>query len=76
MAPASDFWADDRTFVPDWSLHWVRSLHNLYRYTGDRDLVAELLPVAERTLRWFEAYLGDDGLVHGEHPAGQRQRGT
>ena len=64
MAPASDFWADDRTFVPDWSLHWVRSVHNLYRYTGDRDLVAELLPVAERTLRWFESYLGGDGLVH------------
>ncbi len=64
MAPASDFWADDRTFVPDWSLHWVRSLHNLYRYTGDRGLAAELLPVAERTLRWFESYLGADGLVH------------
>ena len=64
MAPASDFWADDRTFVPDWSLHWVRSVHNLYRYTGDRTLVAELLPAAVRTLRWFESYLGDDGLLH------------
>jgi len=64
MAPASDFWADDRTFVPDWSLHWVRSLHNLYRYTGDAALVAELAPVAERTLRWFESYLGGDGLLH------------
>jgi len=64
MAPASDFAADDRTMVPDWSLHWVRSVHNLYRYTGDRELVAELLPVAERTLRWFESYLGDDGLLH------------
>ncbi len=64
MAPASDFWADDRTIVPDWSLHWVRSLHNLYRYTGDRDLAAELLPVAERAVRWFEAYLADDGLLH------------
>ena len=64
MAPASDFAADDRTFIPDWSLHWVRSLHNIYRYTGDRDLVAELLPVAERTLRWFEAFLDDDGLLH------------
>lgn len=64
MAPASDFWSDDRTFVPDWSLHWVRSLHNLYRYTGDRELVGELLPVAERTLRWFESYLGADGLLH------------
>ena len=61
MAVASDFAADDRTFVPDWSLHWVRSVHNLYRYTGDRELIAELLPVAERTLRWFESYLADDG---------------
>lgn len=64
MAPASDFAADDRTFIPDWSLHWVRSLHHLYRYTGDRDLVTELLPVAERTLRWFETYLRPDGLLH------------
>ncbi|MFN8019098.1 MAG: alpha-L-rhamnosidase C-terminal domain-containing protein [Acidimicrobiales bacterium] len=64
MAVASDFEADDRTFIPDWSLHWVRSVHNLMRYVGDRDLVAELLPVAERALRWFEAYLGDDGLLH------------
>lgn len=63
MAPASDFEADDRTFVPDWSLHWVRSVHHLYRYTGDRDLVAELLPVAERVLRWFESYLDADGLL-------------
>ena len=64
MAAASDFAADDRMFIPDWSLHWVRSVHNLHRYTGDRDLVAELLPVAERTLRWFESYLADDGLLH------------
>ena len=64
MAPASDFTADDRTFIPDWSLHWIRSLHNLFRYDGDRDLIAELLPVAERTLRWFETYLHDDGLLH------------
>ena len=63
MAPASDFWADDRTFVPDWSLHWVRSVHNLMRYTGDGELVAELLPTAVRALRWFESYLGADGLL-------------
>jgi hypothetical protein len=64
MAPSSDFAADDRTIVPDWSLHWVRSVHHLYRYTGDRELVAELLPVAERTVRWFESYLAADGLLH------------
>jgi hypothetical protein len=65
MAVGGDFAADDRTIVPDWSLHWVRSVHNLWRYTGDRELVADLLPVAERALRWFEPYLGDDGLLAG-----------
>lgn len=64
MAVASDFAADDRSFVPDWSLHWVRSVHNLYRYVGDPEVVADLLPVAERVLRWFESYLGTDGLLH------------
>jgi len=64
MAVASDFAADDRTFVPDWSLMWVHSVWNLYRYTGDRDVVAELLPAAERTLRWFESFLAADGLLH------------
>ncbi len=63
MAAASDFAVDDRMYVPDWSLHWVHSLHNLYRYTGDRALVAELLPAAEQTLRWFEAFVGADGLL-------------
>ena len=63
MAVASDFAFEDRTFIPDWSLHWVRSVHNLWRYTGDRDLIAELLPVAERTVRWFEPYRNADGLL-------------
>ncbi|MBU6330522.1 MAG: family 78 glycoside hydrolase catalytic domain, partial [Acidobacteria bacterium] len=63
MAVASDFAADDRTIVPDWSLHWIHSVHNLHRYTGDRAVVAELLSSASRALRWFESYLGDDGLL-------------
>lgn len=64
MTAASDFWADDRTVIPDWALHWVRSVANLHRYTGDPELVADLLPVVSRALRWFETYLGDDGLLH------------
>lgn len=65
MAVASDFAFEDRTMIPDWSLHWVRSVHNLWRYTGDHDLIAELLPVAERTVRWFEPYRNADGLLDG-----------
>ncbi len=65
MAVASDFAFEDRTMIPDWSLHWVRSVHNLWRYTGDRELIAALLPVAERTIRWFETYRNADGLLDG-----------
>lgn len=63
MAAASDFSADDRMYIPDWALHWIHSLFNVYRYTGDTELVAEYLPVAERVLRWFESFLGPDDLL-------------
>lgn len=49
--------------IPEWALGWVRSLWNLWRYTGDRDLLQRLLPAAENVLRWFLPYRGDDGLV-------------
>jgi uncharacterized RDD family membrane protein YckC len=63
MAAASDFAEDDRMFIPDWSLHWVRSVFNLYRYTGDRELIANMVPTVERVLRWFESYRRPDGLL-------------
>lgn len=63
MAASGDFAWFDNTMIPDWALHWVHAVHNLYRYTGDRDLVAELLPVAERVLRWFLPFQGRDGLL-------------
>ncbi|MFI6903833.1 family 78 glycoside hydrolase catalytic domain [Nonomuraea sp. NPDC050394] len=64
MVVAGDFAAQDLPTIPDWSLHWIRSVHNLYRYTGDRSLVAGLLASAEGVLRWFLPFRGDDGLLH------------
>lgn len=64
MAAASDFAADDQMYLPDWALHWIRSVRNIQLHAGDRELVAELLPIAERVLRWFESFLGDDDLLH------------
>ena len=63
MAVAGDIEAADFTIIPDWALHWVHSVHNLYRYVGDRDEIARLLPVVEGVLRWFEPFLDDDGCV-------------
>jgi hypothetical protein len=56
MAVACDFEDRGSIYIPDWALHWVRSLHNLYRWTGDRDVVADLLPTAEGVLRWFARF--------------------
>jgi hypothetical protein len=63
MAAAGDLESWDSAYIPDWALHWLRALHNLYRYTGDADLVARLLPVAENVLRWFLPFRAEDGLL-------------
>jgi alpha-L-rhamnosidase len=63
MAVAGDAEASDIAMIPDWALHWLHGLHNLYRYVGDRDEVAGLLATAEGVLRWFEPYLDDDGCL-------------
>lgn len=63
MAAGGDIEHYDASFIPDWALHWVRALHNLHRYTGNRERVAKLMPVAEGVLRWFEAFVGNDGLA-------------
>jgi hypothetical protein len=63
MAVAGDVDAADFTVLPDWALHWVRSLHNLWRYTGDRELVLALLPTAERVVRWFLPFQDGRGLL-------------
>jgi hypothetical protein len=62
MAVAGDAEAADFTIIPDWALHWVHSVWNLYRYVGDREEIASLLQVAEGVVRWFERFCDDDGL--------------
>ena len=64
MVAAADFASRDLVTIPDATLHWTRSVHNIYRYTGDRALVSRLLPVFESALRWFESFQHDDGLLH------------
>jgi len=63
MAAGGDFEHRDEDFIPDWSLHWIHGLHNLGMYTGDRELISRLLPVAENVLRWFLPFRDVDGLL-------------
>jgi hypothetical protein len=63
MAVAGDIEQLDVTIIPDWALHWVHSVHNLYRYVGDTDEIAALLPAVEGVLRWFDPFLDEQGCA-------------
>src|SRR5207249_5373125 len=63
MAVAGDIEHNDVTIIPDWALHWVHSVHNLYRYVGDRDEIARLLPVVEGVVRWFDPFVDEHGCA-------------
>jgi hypothetical protein len=63
MAVAGDAEEVDFAVIPDWALHWVHSVHNLYRYVGDRDEITRLLPVVEGVLRWFEPFIDEHGVL-------------
>lgn len=48
--------------IPDYSLHWVNALRELWWHTDDADRVKALVPRVHSILDWFDGYLGDDGL--------------
>jgi alpha-L-rhamnosidase len=49
--------------IPDWSLHWVHGVFNLYRHGGDRREILHSLPSVERVLRWYEPYIDERGTI-------------
>ena len=63
MSVSGDVEFHGGTGLPDWSLHWIHAVHNLYRYAGERERVKELMPNMERVLRWYAAYLTSDGVL-------------
>ena len=49
--------------IPDWSLHWVHGVYNLYRFLGDKDAVKVYMPSIERVLRWYLPFQNSQGLL-------------
>ena len=49
--------------IPDWALHWIHGVWNLFRNDGDRSATLQLVPVVERILRWYEPYIDDRGTL-------------
>ncbi|WP_159706589.1 family 78 glycoside hydrolase catalytic domain [Arthrobacter sp. 18067] len=49
--------------IPDWSLHWLHGVHNMFRYTADTDLILAAAPTMERILRWYAEYIDEHGTL-------------
>jgi hypothetical protein len=63
MSVAGDIEAGGGVTIPDWSLHWVHGVYNLYRFSGDRARVKEYMPTIERVLRWYLPYQTESGVL-------------
>ena len=63
MSVGGDIEWGNGTTIPDWSLHWVHGVYNLYRFLGDKEAVIAHMPSVARVLRWFVPYQNEDGLL-------------
>lgn len=49
--------------LPDFCAHWLLGVRDYYRYSGDKALIRELLPVLQRLMGWFAAETDATGLI-------------
>ncbi|NJM41931.1 MAG: family 78 glycoside hydrolase catalytic domain, partial [Anaerolineae bacterium] len=63
MSVVGEIEASGGVTIPDWSLHWVHGVFNLYQFTGNKDAVKAFMPTIERVLRWYLPYQTELGLL-------------
>jgi hypothetical protein len=63
MSVAGEIEASGGITIPDWALHWVHGVHNLYRFTGDKEQVMAFMPTVARILRWYAPFQNAQGLL-------------
>lgn len=63
MSVVGEIEASGSYTIPDWSLHWVHGVYNLYRFAGDKDAVKSFMPTVERILRWYAPYQTAGGVL-------------
>jgi len=63
MSVGGEIEASGGATIPDWSLHWVHGVYNLYRFTGDKEQVMAFMPTVARILRWYAPFQNAQGLL-------------
>lgn len=51
--------------IMDYTMYWIISLYECYRYTGDRDFVLETLPLAKEYIEFCLSRRNRDGFLEG-----------
>ncbi|WP_258061975.1 family 78 glycoside hydrolase catalytic domain [Arthrobacter sp. ZGTC412] len=62
MSVAGDIEHSGTFTIPDYSLHWIHAVHNVFIYAGV-EAAQPHLPTVERILRWFAAYTDPHGTL-------------
>ena len=62
MVGGADF-TDHVSTIPDFSLHWVRTVARIYEHLGDVDYVERMWGRIVDALQWFEWHRAPDGLL-------------
>ncbi len=52
-------------YIPSYAAQWISGCIHYWQLTGDRALLEELFPYAERNMTAFETYVTEDGLTDG-----------
>lgn len=63
MSVVGEIEASGGLTIPDWALHWVHGVYNLYRFKGDKEAVKSFMPTIERILRWYMPYQTSAGAL-------------
>ena len=63
MSVSGEIEADGGYTIPDWALHWVHGVYNLYRFTGNKEHVLAFMPTVARILRWYAPFQNRQGLL-------------
>ena len=51
------------TVIVDYSLAWILTAHEYYRYTGETSVIKEIYPHIRLAMGWFERHLDENGLL-------------
>jgi alpha-L-rhamnosidase len=50
-------------YIRDFVLHWISTVWEYYRFTGDAGLLRELYPNVKSAVNWFAVRIGPNGLL-------------